>query len=213
MSDTIKKTEPLAGDMLDASGDPEGNILLETAIVDDAALWPDPPKQRLDPSALKDHYHISAASSRYIFDHASVAFPVCLPSYGDGSNENSTVVLQLAPTQCRRLIHVRIERVGAWPAIPRAMPHYADGDLTATLLHHWDESKPPTLGPDGQTLVYTIEAWYLYAMNRAPRDDEPTNVGILALFSKDAFDAKEMAITRNDLYENRLDPGEYRSEG
>ena len=116
-----------------------------------------------------------------------------------------TCVFELARPQGRREIRVDFERAGKWPEIPEPMDEYTDGDLKGTLLRYWDRALPPTLAADKVQRLYRIEAYYLYALNRPPKKDEATRIGVLPQTN---LTQEDNAFTREDSYTDRMKPGE-----
>jgi len=71
--------------------------------------------------------------------------------------------------------------------------------LKGTRLRHKITALPVALTADGSGKLYRVEAEYVYALNRPPKNDEKFNVGILPFtdFTQD---------------ENKFDPDAYSSE-
>ena len=159
-----------------------------------------------------DYYHESGyeamylsarLTNRYYWQYCRAQLPIAASASEE--NEDTTVVANLARPQARREVRIIAERVGQYPSLPRATEQYTDGEIKGTLLRYWDKGEAPRLAPDGRKLIFTVEAYYLYALNRPPRDDESTRVGVLPFSSVEQTAA---AFTRNSLHDSRLALGE-----
>lgn len=142
--------------------------------------------------------------SRYLFPQLRVQLPFA--STTDESTDTCKVV-QLGKGQCRREILYEAERIGQWPQVPKAMGTYKDGDLRGTLLHWEVNPLPPELTLDKEKKIYRIQATYIYAMNRAPRPDEPLRIGWLP-FLADPTDAADTLKLQDLTQTTVLNPGE-----
>jgi len=189
-----------------SSGEPDSTTTTVTQ-QESASLNPDWADENYDYEEQEAGlYTVARAESTYSAVPCRVQLPIARNSAGgleDG--DDTSVTMGLAATQCRREIRVEAERIGKWPGLPAPLDSYTDGDLKGKLLKHWDRYLPPVLTPDGRKKVYKVEAYYLYALNRPPRTDEATRVGVLQFTNASQSDN---AITRDAIYETRLNPGD-----
>lgn len=131
---------------------------------------------------------------------------VQMPLTGELTESDDTcLIVDLGGTLAQREIHVDAERIGKPPEIPEPVDSYTDGELTGTLLDHWERALPPTLAADKSQKIYRIEAYYLYALNRPPKKTESTRVGVL---QNTKFTQAENSIMRSDIYTERMKVGE-----
>ena len=159
-----------------------------------------------------DYYHESTYEAmylsarlmnRYFWQYSRAQLPIAASA--DDEDEDTSVVINLARPQARREVRFIAERVGEYPKLPKANDQYQDGEIKGTLLRYWDREEAPRLAADGRKLIYTMEAYYLYALNRPPKDDELTRVGVLPFSSVEQTAA---AVQRNKLHDSRLNLGE-----
>lgn len=129
--------------------------------------WSDSAKTRL--------YTLSRSCSRFQTDKLRVQLPIAAEE--SETPQDTSKVFALGLGQCRRMIDVDMERLGAWPEVPAPDDTYTDGELTGTLLNFWIEPHPPTLSGDGIRLIYRLTAHYVYALNRPPTTQEKMRVG------------------------------------
>jgi len=154
-----------------------------------------------------DAMYLSARlTNRYFWHYCRAQLPIAAGAASESEDDqDTTVVANLARPQARREVRMISERVGQYPSFPKAMEQYTDGKIKGTLLRYWDKEEAPRLAPDGRKLIFTVESYYLYALNRPPRDDETTRVGVLPFSSVEQTAA---AFTRNSLHDSRLALGE-----
>lgn len=174
---------------------------------------PDPPVSPGDyynKEAQASMYMAAEVESRYYFEYCRAHMPVASETFdtngggesSESKTEVSTVVCNLSQPQCRREIRITAERVGRYPAMPRPVEEYTDGELKGYLLRYWDRAVAPRLAADGRKLLYTIQAYYLYALNRPPKGDEATRVGILPFTS---IEVAKASLTRDTIWDEQAD--------
>lgn len=152
----------------------------------------------IDETAKTNIYTLSRVESRYVTDQVRAALPIA----SDNANAASTAVVTLARGQCRRIVHVEAERVGAMPLIPAPVDTFEDGAIGGTLLRKTEMFCPPGLAADGATKLYRVETIYEYALTRPPEADESSRIGVLP---HTGLTNDDTAVTRNDLYDDRLE--------
>lgn len=158
-----------------------------------------------DPSAKTAMYTLARMESKYIIPACRTQMPIAAQTTGSQVNASAdaSVVFTLARAQCRREITYEAERVGEWPIMPEPKDTYTDGSLKGTKLHHSVSGRASALSPTGAQRVFHLEAYYLYALNRPPRNDESFNIGVLPYTS---FAQDENAMTGESVHAERLGP-------
>lgn len=143
--------------------------------------WSDAHKQAV--------YTYARVSTRYVTNQCRVQLPIASST---DTPDLTCNVFRLALPQCRRVLEIDLERVGAWPNIPPPEDYYEDGALKGRLLRNWIEPHPPSLAADGISYVYRITAYYLYALSRPPTLQEGFRVGVApqTKLTKDSDQAK-----------------------
>jgi len=158
-----------------------------------------------DSDAKNAMYTLAHMESRYITDPCRTQMPIAAKTTGSqvDASADTSVVFTLATAQCRREITYEAERVGEWPILPEPKDTYEDGALRGTKLKHWVTGRATSLSPTGAQRLFHLQAYYLYALNRPPRNDEAINVGVLPYTS---FSQEDNALTQEAVYEERLGP-------
>lgn len=119
------------------------------------------------------HYQVD---SHYDTNQLRVPLPIAAAS--NSSLTDTVAVIALARPITKRTVRVAAERLGEWPSVPEAKDMTV-GNLSARLLHHTSIPKAPKIGADGKTVLYSIDAEYVYSMNRAPQASEALVVAAL----------------------------------
>jgi len=156
----------------------------------------------LSSTAGKAIYTLARAETTYVTNPMRTQMPIAHTGTSS-SDVDTSVVFDLARPQCYREMRVEAERVGQWPEIPAHPDTYTDGTLDGRLLKYWDREFAPSLTPDGISRIFKVQAYYRYALNRPPENDEPTNVGVLP-FTK--YTNADNEFMRNTIYSPRLTP-------
>lgn len=173
-------------------------------------------------SALDSISNLSDETVNFMYTYArmtnryfNIPCRVQLPrSNYDASNtdtsEDTCCIFDIGLPQARREIHVDFERVGNWPEIPEPMDEYADstGDsvISGKLLKHWERAMPPGMAADMNHLVYRIEAYYLYALNRPIKSTDAPYIGVLPQTNLTQGD--NTFVRFDNVWSERLAPGE-----
>ena len=186
-------------------GDQAESHTPEVAEYPNPAYLPTETQPNYDPSSLEAMYTLAKMESRYITDSCRTQMPIAAKTTGSeiSATARTSVVFTLAAAQCRREMRYEAERVGNWPIMPEPKDTYTDGAITGTKLKHWVIGDSPSLSVDGLKRIFRLQAYYLYALDRPPRKDEPINMGVLPYTS---FSQEDNALTQESVYQERMSP-------
>lgn len=141
-------------------------------------------------------YTFYQIDSKYETDELIVQLPIAAAS--NSESQDTAAFIGLGRGLTKRIVRLAAERLGAWPDIPQPISATHNG-LTMRLLKHWSQPKAPKFQADGKTQLFSIDAEYVYGMNRKPRVDEALVVGALP------WDTTDLA--RNSLPASVYTPG------
>jgi len=118
--------------------------------------------QRGDTEGIYTYYQID---SKYETNEHKIGMPIA--SSSSASDTDSQAFITLARPCTRRVIRIAAERYGNWPDMPSASKTLNLGDgVTATLLKSELNPKAPQLSPDATSRLYSIDAVYVYGLNK-----------------------------------------------
>lgn len=69
-------------------------------------------------------------------------------------------------------VRLAAERVGAWPEMPKS-GEFIEGGLKGVMTETWTETHTPKYGPNGKTAIFSVDAFYKYALARPHNDNDP----------------------------------------
>ncbi|QDU97534.1 hypothetical protein [Lignipirellula cremea] len=118
-------------------------------------------------------YTLVEIENRYRVQSGRKQVPLC--TVGPGGQ--TSAILTLHPPQAQRLFYMRAERIGDWPELPRPEDSLDPNGIAEALLEEEVLPAAPELLADGKTLLYRVEAKYVYALSRAPTLLEKLRVG------------------------------------
>lgn len=151
-------------------------------------------KNDLSEDALARVYTVGKLESSYRTKMMRLALPIAdVPRSSHSEYQATSVMVDLAPPQCRRVLKFDCEAVGGWPSIPAPLDSYEDGTLTGHLISKELVPFAPPTSADRRRAIYRVLGKYIYAMNRAPNDTERLSVG-------------RLPTVKYDKLENRFDP-------
>ena len=124
-------------------------------------------------------YTLTRAASRYTLRNLRTQMPFARKASISGTNDDTCIVFTLGKPVAQREIEVLVERIGQPPQIPKPLDTYTDGAIKGVLLEHHIRQPANRPTPDGKGVIFGQYAYYLYALNRPPREDEKLRIGIL----------------------------------
>lgn len=109
--------------------------------------------------------------------------PGTVSSFNDFSSDSQTsniesVVIPIHKGLAKREVRLALERVGKEPATPQPID-FSDNGIDYSLLEYWTQPKAPKLAPDGDTYLFSVDAYYCYALSRIPQPGESLRVASL----------------------------------
>lgn len=120
------------------------------------------------------HYEVD---NEYDIDPGRSAFPVSSVNVV-AKGVTTTLAFQLHSGFAKRIVQVHAERVGAPPSFATPTPWFIDQNGVEHLLLRWKVyPSQPTLLPDGNTLEYSCQVRYEYALSRPLMLNEMMRVG------------------------------------
>jgi hypothetical protein len=154
----------------------------------------------------KSLYTSARMLTRYRSKPVRAQCPIAASTAPNNANadQDTAIVVTLAPAVAQRWIHYEAERIGEWPAMPHPLDSYQESGITYTLLDQDEEYVSPPLTPDGRAKVFRLEMKLLYGMSRPLKDSEKIQVPMLPFAQ--SITSQDTSIVRSNLYNDNLGP-------
>jgi len=157
---------------------------------DTGATLPESYRSNLSADHLRAMYTFAQIDNQYQTSQRKVICPVARnatnpneitsadQTSGSSSNQDSVVVGSLCRPTTRRVMRLKMERVGESPVLPEPKDFTDINGIKHTLLSYSPMPSPPERTPD-EGMMYRVEAEYHYALSRAPTAQEKLVTGAL----------------------------------
>jgi len=118
----------------------------------------------LSPFHVQHPYTHVEIENRYRVQSGRKQAPLCTPT----ASGATSALINMHPPQAQREFYMKAERIGDWPELPRPEDTFDPNGIAEALLEEEVLTAAPELMPDGKTLLYRVEAKYVFALSRAP---------------------------------------------
>ena len=163
----------------------------EIEAYDTGASLPESYRSNLSADHLRSMYTFAQIDNQYENSQRKVVCPVARnatnpnevtsadqSSSSSSSNQDSVVVGSLCRPTARRVMRLKMERVGECPVLPEPKDFTDANGIKHILLVHSPMPSAPERTPD-EGMMYRVEAEYHYALSRAPTAQEKLVTGAL----------------------------------